>query len=156
MVDSSYSMLMCENVPEATDNEDRPVGKGRARPCCPSLPEWSTQGCRCRIPSPELPRTASPHPRRTTTNSPLPERKQAVADPRDVWPDPPRRRPRRFEAYGHRAGWVTSGSAKRRRHDLRLVRAFVVAWTLADLAGLETPGTDQVTTALEFRDRGAA
>ncbi|MBM4536288.1 hypothetical protein GS433_18025 [Rhodococcus hoagii] len=31
-----------------------------------------------------------------------------------------------------------------------------VAWTLADLAGLETPGTDQVTTALEFRDRGAA
>ncbi|NKS78725.1 hypothetical protein GS539_24530 [Rhodococcus hoagii] len=35
-------------------------------------------------------------------------------------------------------------------------RALRVAWTLADLAGLETPGTDQVTTALEFRDRGAA
>ncbi|CAM3208292.1 YifB family Mg chelatase-like AAA ATPase [Prescottella defluvii] len=35
-------------------------------------------------------------------------------------------------------------------------RALRVAWTLGDLAGLESPGRDEVSTALEFRDRGAA
>ncbi|RVW03820.1 YifB family Mg chelatase-like AAA ATPase [Rhodococcus xishaensis] len=35
-------------------------------------------------------------------------------------------------------------------------RALRVAWTLADLAGLSCPGSDQVGAALGFRDRGAA
>ncbi|MDH6680073.1 magnesium chelatase family protein [Rhodococcus sp. LBL1] len=34
-------------------------------------------------------------------------------------------------------------------------RALRVAWTVADLAGLGSPGADQVGTALGFRDRGA-
>lgn len=34
------------------------------------------------------------------------------------------------------------------------VRALRVAWTLADLAGLVRPGRDEITEALEFRDRG--
>ncbi|RVW09866.1 ATP-binding protein [Prescottella agglutinans] len=34
-------------------------------------------------------------------------------------------------------------------------RALRVAWTLADLAGVGSPGADQVGTALGFRDRGA-
>ncbi|AXY51862.1 YifB family Mg chelatase-like AAA ATPase [Rhodococcus ruber] len=33
-------------------------------------------------------------------------------------------------------------------------RALRVAWTLADLAGLDAPGEVQVATALDFRDRG--
>ncbi|GAB3448846.1 hypothetical protein GCM10027436_42680 [Actinophytocola sediminis] len=33
------------------------------------------------------------------------------------------------------------------------VRALRVAWTLADLAGLVRPGRDEITEALEFRDR---
>lgn len=33
-------------------------------------------------------------------------------------------------------------------------RALRVAWTVADLAGLERPGVDQVVTALGFRDKG--
>lgn len=35
------------------------------------------------------------------------------------------------------------------------VRTLRVAWTLADLAGLDRPGRDQITEALEFRDRRA-
>ena len=35
-------------------------------------------------------------------------------------------------------------------------RCVRVAWTLADLAGLDRPGFDQVAAALSFRDRGAA
>ena len=35
-------------------------------------------------------------------------------------------------------------------------RCIRVAWTLADLAGLDRPGLDQVAAALSFRDRGAA
>jgi magnesium chelatase family protein len=33
------------------------------------------------------------------------------------------------------------------------VRTLRVAWTLADLAGLVRPGRDEITEALEFRDR---
>lgn len=35
-------------------------------------------------------------------------------------------------------------------------RTLRVAWTLADLAGLEMPGLDEVNTALSFRDAGCA
>lgn len=35
-------------------------------------------------------------------------------------------------------------------------RSLRVAWTLADLAGADRPGADEVAAALEFRDRGAA
>ena len=35
-------------------------------------------------------------------------------------------------------------------------RCIQVAWTLADLAGQDKPGPDQVAAALEFRDRRAA
>ncbi len=35
-------------------------------------------------------------------------------------------------------------------------RCIRVAWTLADLAGLDRPGADQVAAALSFRDRRAA
>ncbi|QBJ98030.1 ATP-binding protein [Rhodococcus sp. ABRD24] len=35
-------------------------------------------------------------------------------------------------------------------------RALRVAWTLADLGGMDAPGADQVTTALGFRDQGAS
>ncbi|NKR29123.1 hypothetical protein GS504_03925 [Rhodococcus hoagii] len=50
------------------------------------------------------------------------------------------------------SSWSTGRSAQHIR-DLVALR---VAWTLADLAGLGAPGPDQVTTALKFRDRGAA
>jgi magnesium chelatase family protein len=33
------------------------------------------------------------------------------------------------------------------------VRTLRVAWTLADLAGLARPGRDEITVALDFRDR---
>ncbi|AQA24091.1 magnesium chelatase, subunit ChlI family protein [Rhodococcus sp. MTM3W5.2] len=36
---------------------------------------------------------------------------------------------------------------------MRYPAAFVVAWTLADLAGLAVPGEDQVGCALGYRDR---
>lgn len=82
----------------------------------------------------------------------------------------------RWRPYGWRTNAEVPGPALRQRFRLpresvapleRLLskgvitargadRALRVAWTLADLAGLETPGTDQVTTALEFRDRGAS
>ncbi len=35
-------------------------------------------------------------------------------------------------------------------------RTLRVAWTLADLAGRTSPGLDEVTTALSFRDAGGA
>lgn len=35
-------------------------------------------------------------------------------------------------------------------------RCLRLAWTLADLAGVDTPGVDEVAAALEFRDRRAA
>ncbi|NKS97081.1 YifB family Mg chelatase-like AAA ATPase [Rhodococcus hoagii] len=82
----------------------------------------------------------------------------------------------RWRPYGWRTNAEVPGPALRQRFRLpresvapleRLLskgvitargadRALRVAWTLADLAGLETPGTDQVTTALEFRDRSAS
>jgi magnesium chelatase family protein len=35
-------------------------------------------------------------------------------------------------------------------------RSLRVAWTLADLAGRDSPGRDDVTTALSFRQLGGA
>nr|WP_220101438.1 hypothetical protein [Mycolicibacterium arabiense] len=32
---------------------------------------------------------------------------------------------------------------------------YAVAWTLADLGGLTSPGLDEVTTALSFRGAGS-
>lgn len=47
---------------------------------------------------------------------------------------------------------LTTGAVTARGAD----RCIRVAWTLADLAGLDRPGPDQVSAALEFRDRRAA
>jgi magnesium chelatase family protein len=47
---------------------------------------------------------------------------------------------------------LTTGAVTARGAD----RCLRVAWTLADLAGLDHPHTDHVTAALEFRDRRAA
>jgi hypothetical protein len=40
--------------------------------------------------------------------------------------------------------------------EFRYLVTFVVAWTLADLAGRTSPGVEQVGTALSFRQEGGA
>jgi magnesium chelatase family protein len=83
----------------------------------------------------------------------------------------------RWSAHGWRTNAEVPGPALRRREyrlphriteplDRGLSLGFLtargadrcirVAWTLADLADLERPGTDQVAAALSFRDRRAA
>jgi magnesium chelatase family protein len=47
---------------------------------------------------------------------------------------------------------LASGAVTARGAD----RCIRVAWTLADLAGLDTPGIDEMAAALEFRDRRAS
>lgn len=58
--------------------------------------------------------------------------------------------PRKTTALLEKA--LAAGSITARGAD----RCIRVAWTLADLAGLDKPGPDQVAAALEFRDRRAA
>jgi len=55
-------------------------------PVLPST-ERSTQGCRCRYPSPELPRTMPRYRVTANTSGHVPNGYVAVSDPHSVWPD---------------------------------------------------------------------
>jgi magnesium chelatase family protein len=87
-----------------------------------------------------------------------------------------RRAAQRWSAHGWRTNAEVPGPALRREYRLPprttealdrglatgaitargADRCLRVAWTLADLAGMERPGQDQVVAALYFRDRSAA